>query len=191
VDARLPGGGGNVITGLYDVNPNKFGQTDNITTFAKNFGKEVQMWNGAAFTVNARLPHEIILQGGLDTGTITQDVCDIRSKVPEYTAADPYSAPVVARGHEHVDAEPRESACVALPHRTPADAGEAARLVYDSARGGAGQFGASEHSRPGAERVLHRHQLADSAEAGATVVWWLYRTSRSISCRPERSTASG
>ncbi|HTI40753.1 MAG TPA: carboxypeptidase regulatory-like domain-containing protein [Vicinamibacterales bacterium] len=98
VDARLPGGGGNVITGLYDVNPNKFGQTDNITTFAKNFGKEVQMWNGAAFTVNARLPHEIILQGGLDTGTITQDVCDIRSKVPEYTAADPYSAPVVAAG---------------------------------------------------------------------------------------------
>jgi hypothetical protein len=98
VDARLPGGGGNVITSLYDVNPNKFGQTDNITTFAKNFGKEVQMWNGAAFTVNARLPHEIILQGGLDTGTITQDVCDIRSKVPEYTAADPYSAPVVAAG---------------------------------------------------------------------------------------------
>ena len=98
VDSRLPGGGGNVISGLYDINPNKFGQTDNITTFAKNFGTQVQMWNGVAFTVNARLPHEIILQGGVDTGTITQDVCDIRSKVPEYTVADPYSAPVVAAG---------------------------------------------------------------------------------------------
>ena len=98
IDPRLPGGGGQVISGLYDVNPNKFGQTDNITTFAKNFGKQVQMWNGVAFTVNARLPHEVILQGGVDTGTITQDVCDIRSKVPEYTVADPYSAPVVAAG---------------------------------------------------------------------------------------------
>jgi hypothetical protein len=98
VDSRLPGGGGNVISGLYDVNANKFGQTDNITTFAKNFGKQVQMFNGVAFTVNARMPHEIILQGGIDTGTITQDVCDIRSKVPEYTVADPYSVPVVAAG---------------------------------------------------------------------------------------------
>jgi hypothetical protein len=98
VDSRLPGGGGNTITGLYDVNPSKFGQTDNITTFAKNFGKQVQMWNGVAFTVNARMPHEIIVQGGVDRGTITQDVCDIRAKVPEYTAADPYSAPVVAAG---------------------------------------------------------------------------------------------
>jgi hypothetical protein len=98
VDSRLPGGGGNTITGLYDVNPSKFGQTDNITTFAKNFGKQVQMWNGVAFTVNARMPHEIIVQGGVDRGTITQDVCDIRARVPEYTAADPYSAPVVAAG---------------------------------------------------------------------------------------------
>ncbi len=43
-----------MISGLYDVNPAKFGQTDNITTFAKNFGRQVQMWNGVAFTVNAR-----------------------------------------------------------------------------------------------------------------------------------------
>ena len=97
-DSRLPGGGGKVISGLYDVNPNKFGQTDNITTFTKNFGKQVQMFNGVAFTVNARLPQGIILQGGIDSGTITQDVCDIRSKVPEYSVADPYSAPVVAAG---------------------------------------------------------------------------------------------
>lgn len=97
-DSRLPGGGGNTIRGLYDVNPTKFGQTDNITTFAKNFGRQVQMFNGVAFTVNARMPREIIIQGGVDYGTVTQDVCDIRSKVPEYTVADPYSAPVVAAG---------------------------------------------------------------------------------------------
>ena len=98
IDSRLPGGGGQVISGLYDVNPNKFGQTDNITTFASNFGKQVQMFNGVAFTVNARMPHDILVQGGIDRGTITQDVCDIRSKVPESIVADPYSAPVVAAG---------------------------------------------------------------------------------------------
>ncbi|MBI2186694.1 MAG: carboxypeptidase regulatory-like domain-containing protein [Acidobacteria bacterium] len=98
VDPRLPKGGGYAISGLYDVNPAKFGQTDNILTFAKNFGKEVQMWNGVGVTVSARMPQGIIVQGGLDTGTITQDVCEIRAKVPEYTAADPYSAPVTAAG---------------------------------------------------------------------------------------------
>lgn len=97
-DPRLPNGGGYVISGLYDVNPAKFGQTDNITTFAKNFGDQVQMFNGIALTVSARMPQGIIVQGGLDTGTITQDVCDIRAKVPEFTAADPYSAPVTAAG---------------------------------------------------------------------------------------------
>ena len=98
VDSRLPDGGGKVISGLYDVNPAKFGQTDNVTTFAKNFGKQVQMFNGVALTLNARLPQGIIIQGGIDTGRITQDVCDIRSKVPEYSVADPYSAPVTAAG---------------------------------------------------------------------------------------------
>jgi hypothetical protein len=98
LDLRLPKGGGNVISGLYDVNPSKFGQTDNITTFAKNFGKEVQMFNGLALTVNARMAHGIIVQGGIDMGTITQDVCDVRAKVPEYTVADPYSAPVNVAG---------------------------------------------------------------------------------------------
>ena len=97
-DPRLPNGGGYTISGLYDVNPTKFGQTDNITTFASNFGEQVQMWNGVAFTANARMGSGIILQGGIDIGRITQDVCDIRSKVPEYTVADPYSAPVTAAG---------------------------------------------------------------------------------------------
>jgi hypothetical protein len=97
-DPRLPNGGGYAISGLYDVNPAKFGQTDNFTTFAKNYGRQVQMWNGVALTVSARLAQGVFLQGGVDTGTTTQDVCDVRAKVPEFTAADPYSAPVTAAG---------------------------------------------------------------------------------------------
>ena len=40
LDSRLPGGGGNQICGLYDVSVAKFGLTDNLITFADNFGKE-------------------------------------------------------------------------------------------------------------------------------------------------------
>jgi hypothetical protein len=90
-DPRLPKGGGYTISGLYDVNPARFGQTDNITTFSHNFGDEVRMWNGVAATISARLPNGVTLQGGLDAGTLTLDNCDIRAKVPEYvgpTAAD-------------------------------------------------------------------------------------------------------
>ena len=98
VDPLLPDGGGYTISGLYDVNPAKFGQTDNITTFSSNFGEQVQMFNGVAFTVSARMPGGIVVQGGVDTGTITQDVCDIRTQVPEWTLADPYSSPVTGAG---------------------------------------------------------------------------------------------
>jgi hypothetical protein len=88
-DSRLPNGGDYAISGLYDVVPAKFGLTDNFTTFANNFGEQVQMWNGVALTLNARLPNGILLQGGLDTGRLTNDTCEIRSKLPELVLARP------------------------------------------------------------------------------------------------------
>jgi hypothetical protein len=95
-DPRLPNGGGYPIPGLYDVNPARFGLTDNIVTFASNFGDEVRLWNGFAITLNARLPNGAILQGGVDTGTLTQDVCEVRAQLPEWTITDvlgPYTGP--------------------------------------------------------------------------------------------------
>jgi hypothetical protein len=95
-DPRLPGGGGYTISNLYDVNPARFGVTDNIITFAKNFGNQVRMWNGFAATVSARLPNNVLVQAGLDKGTLTQDVCEIRAQLPEWTITDvagPYAAP--------------------------------------------------------------------------------------------------
>jgi hypothetical protein len=86
----MDNGGGHVISGLYDVNPAKFGQIDNITTFSKNFGNEVRMWNGVAVTVNARLRNGVLLQGGIDTGRLTLDTCEIRAKLPEVAAVNPY-----------------------------------------------------------------------------------------------------
>jgi hypothetical protein len=95
-DSRLPGGGGYTISNLYDVNPAKFGVTDNIITFAKNYGNQVRMWNGFAVGVNARLPNDVLVQAGVDRGTLTQDVCEIRAQLPEWTITDtngPYTGP--------------------------------------------------------------------------------------------------
>jgi hypothetical protein len=37
---------GQVIGGLYEVNANKVGAVDNLTTFADNYGKQIEHWNG-------------------------------------------------------------------------------------------------------------------------------------------------
>jgi hypothetical protein len=77
----LPGGGGYQITGLYDLNPNKVGQVNNVVMFASNFGNQIQHWNGIDATVNARLGKGVLLQGGMSTGGTTTDNCDVVAKV--------------------------------------------------------------------------------------------------------------
>lgn len=85
VDPRLPGGGGNTITGLYDINPDKFGQVRNFHTFAHHFGKMTDHWNGVDVIVNARPRNDMVFQGGVSTGRRTSDFCDVIPKLPEAT----------------------------------------------------------------------------------------------------------
>jgi len=83
-DARLPGGGGYVISGLYDLNPSKtIGGTpvDNFQTFASNYGDQYEHWNGVDVNVNARLPRGVLLLGGFSTGRTTTDNCDVVTKL--------------------------------------------------------------------------------------------------------------
>ena len=81
VDSRLPDGGGSIISGLYDLNPNKVGQVDNFFTSADRFGKQTEIWHGVDLTVNARLQSRALVQGGLSTGRTTTDSCDVVAKI--------------------------------------------------------------------------------------------------------------
>src|SRR5262249_49961165 len=81
VDARLPGGGGNSICGFFDINPNKFGQSDILITKASNYGNITDVYNGFDLTVNMRLPKGMTFQGGSSTGHEVLDICEIAGVV--------------------------------------------------------------------------------------------------------------
>jgi hypothetical protein len=83
-DPRLPGGGGYAISGLYDLNPPKFGvPVNNFVTRADNFGKKVQYWHGVDLTISARPRSGLLLQGGTSTGRTVTDECEVVAKIPE------------------------------------------------------------------------------------------------------------
>jgi len=92
VDPRLPGGGGNRICGLYDLNPGKFGQVDNFVSFSENYGKLTDVYSGIDFTVNMRLPKGATLQGGLNTGHEVTDNCDVVGKIDMAAATLPITS---------------------------------------------------------------------------------------------------
>jgi hypothetical protein len=83
LDRRLPGGGGYVVEGLYDVNPDKFGLIDNYRTYAPVYGNVSQMYNGVDVNVSARLRNGFQIQGGTSTGQTVIDSCEVRDKLPE------------------------------------------------------------------------------------------------------------
>lgn len=84
VDPRLPGGGGQVISGLLDLNPSKTVggiPNDPYTTLADNYGKQTMHWNGIDLTINARPRGGLMFAGGVSTGRTTTDNCEVLAKV--------------------------------------------------------------------------------------------------------------
>jgi hypothetical protein len=81
VDPRLPGGGGYVVDGLYDVKPAAFGRAYNgFVTSSERFGEQSQHFTGIDFNFNVRPRAGLLIQGGTNTQRETTDNCDVVSQ---------------------------------------------------------------------------------------------------------------
>jgi hypothetical protein len=83
VDARLPGGGGYVVSGLYDVVPEKAGQVNNRVTTSTAYGRWYQRFDGVDVTLRARLGTSFTAVAGTTTGQTVADNCEVRAHLPE------------------------------------------------------------------------------------------------------------
>ncbi|HEY1304759.1 MAG TPA: TonB-dependent receptor [Vicinamibacterales bacterium] len=96
-DPRLPGGGGFTVSGLYNVKPDKFSVApNNLRTYAPDYGKISQIYNGLDININARMRSGIQLQAGTTTGQRVTDYCDVRGKLPEQTGGFSTASEVAA-----------------------------------------------------------------------------------------------
>lgn len=80
-DARLPGGAGQQICGLYDIKPSKVGPTDNLRTLANKYGDQYEHHDAIDLTVNARVSRGLLFAGGLSTIKSVTDNCDVVTKL--------------------------------------------------------------------------------------------------------------
>ncbi|HUK35827.1 MAG TPA: TonB-dependent receptor [Vicinamibacterales bacterium] len=90
-DPRLPGGGGNQLT-YYNINPNKFGQTQNYNTLSDKYGYEYEHWNGVDVSVSGRLQNGLRFQAGTSTGHTVADNCAVVAQLPEMLSNGPANA---------------------------------------------------------------------------------------------------
>ncbi len=92
VDSRLPGGGGYVVSGLYDVVPQKSGQVDNLIADARDYGGWSQYFNGVDVTADVRIGQRLVLVGGASSGQTVADNCGIRRSLPDWRRQQPVPA---------------------------------------------------------------------------------------------------
>jgi hypothetical protein len=85
-DSRLSTSG-QTLTGLYTINPDKFGQSNLLNTLSDKYGKQTDHWNGFDLTVNARLQNGLLLNGGVSAGKQVTDNCEIVAALPEMNFA--------------------------------------------------------------------------------------------------------
>ena len=82
----LPNGGGYPVTGVL-LSPDATGRVDDLfVTLSDNLPgapKQTEHWNGLDFTVNARPRAGLIVQGGVSTGRLTSNTCEVIAGRPE------------------------------------------------------------------------------------------------------------
>ena len=82
-DPRLPGGGGYVVSGLYNVVQATASLIDNYRTYSTDIS---QVYNGIDLNVAARMK-DFQLQAGSTTGQRVTDYCAVRAQLPEQNGA--------------------------------------------------------------------------------------------------------
>ena len=91
-DSRLPGGGGGVLNGIYNVTSTAAGLNDNFQTLSSRYADESQVANSINMNVTARPRFGLVMQGGFNTVKTDADSCALRELLPETALADPYCA---------------------------------------------------------------------------------------------------
>jgi hypothetical protein len=86
LDPRLPDGGGYVVSGLYDVVPDKAGQVANLITTSDDFGAWTQRFQGVDASVSVRTGG-FTLVAGTSAGQSVADNCEVRAQLPELSTA--------------------------------------------------------------------------------------------------------
>src|SRR5262249_56091248 len=85
-NAELRGCGGDLICGLYDVTPTKFGLVQNLLSEAPAAaGNQSEVYNGVDFVVNVRLRKGININGGINTGRTELNNCGVVLNNPQFT----------------------------------------------------------------------------------------------------------
>ena len=72
-DSRLPGGGGFPVCGLYDVDPSKFGQFDNLIRFNPD---QKRRYDGVDMSLSTRLK-SFYVYGGVSVGRVLAENCAV------------------------------------------------------------------------------------------------------------------
>jgi hypothetical protein len=75
VPAGVPVAGGTTISGLYDVNPDKYGQIFTDVRTQGNYGTKTEVFNGVDLETRLRLDNGTILQGGVAFGQTKNNSC--------------------------------------------------------------------------------------------------------------------
>ena len=82
-DSRLPNGGGYTLT-AFDLTPAGAATTARqFVTRAQNFGDVTEHFDGVNVSLNARLRNGLLIQGGMGTGRVVTNDCDVVEKLPE------------------------------------------------------------------------------------------------------------
>ena len=113
-DPRLPGGGGYVVSGLYDVVPEKAGQVSNLVADSADYGRWEQRFDGIDVVMDVRAGR-FTFAGGTSTGQTVADNCEVRGRLPELSTATTGTSAFGA-GLANSDGEPAQSL---LPCRGP------------------------------------------------------------------------